>query len=254
MNIDLTTLRDIVVVLVPMILSLTVHEFAHAWTAHRLGDDTAARQGRMTLNPIPHIDIFGTLLIPIFSVISGGISLIGWAKPVPVSPHRFRRNITMRNGMIITALAGPASNILLALVVGGASMMLFSDAIDDLAGIPKVGSRTMAFLMIGSEDFVSANVKFMNLHGISDKGQTIAALLLSRIFVMNLGLAFFNMLPVPPLDGSRVLPLEWQAKLSRYTMVVFIVFIVAINSFGSIMWGPISFMGDAVLGFWSLIF
>jgi Zn-dependent protease len=253
-NIDLTTLRDIVVVLVPMILSLTVHEFAHAWTAHKLGDDTAARQGRMTLNPISHIDIFGTLLIPIFSVVSGGIGLIGWAKPVPVSPHRFHRNITMRNGMIITALAGPASNVLLALIVGGASMMLFSDAIDDLSDIPKVGSRTMAFLMIGSEDFAAANVKFMNLHGIADKGQSIAALLLSRIFVMNLGLAFFNMLPVPPLDGSRVLPLEWQAKLSRYTMVVFIVFIVAINSFGSIMWGPISFMGDAVLGFWSLIF
>ncbi len=254
MNIDFTTLRDIVVVLVPMILSLTVHEFAHAWTAHKLGDDTAASQGRMTLNPISHIDIFGTLLIPIFSVISGGIGLIGWAKPVPVSPHRFHRNVTMRNGMIITALAGPASNILLALVVGGASMMLFSDAVDDLAGIQKVGSRTMAFLMIGSEEFAAANVKFMNLHGIADKSQAIAALLLSRIFVMNLGLAFFNMLPVPPLDGSRVLPLEWQAKLSRYTMIVFIAFIVAINSFGSIMWGPISFMGDVVLGFWSLIF
>ncbi len=254
MNIDLTTLRDIIVVLVPMILSLTVHEFAHAWTAHRLGDDTAARQGRMTLNPIPHIDIFGTLLIPIFSVISGGISLIGWAKPVPVSPHRFRRSITMRNGMIITALAGPASNILLALVVGGVSMMLFSDAIDALADSPKVGSRTEAFLMIGSEEFATAYARFMKQHGIVGKGQTIAALLLSRIFVMNLGLAFFNMLPVPPLDGSRVLPMEWQAKLSRYTMVVVIVFIVAINSFGSIMWGPISFMGDAVLGFWSLIF
>jgi len=208
----------------------------------------------MPLNPISHIDIFGTLLIPIFSVISGGIGLIGWAKPVPVSPHRFHRNITMRNGMIITALAGPASNVLLALIIGGVSMALFSDAVDDLAGIPRVGSRTMAFLMIGSEDFAAANVRFMNLHGLADKGQAIAALLLSRIFIMNLGLAFFNMLPVPPLDGSRVLPLEWQARLSRYTMIVFIVFIVAINSFGSIMWGPISFMVDVVLGFWSLIF
>ena len=80
--------------LIPLLLSLTVHEWAHAYSAYRLGDDTAARQGRLTLNPIPHIDPFGTILCPLLGI------PFGWAKPVPVVPTRFRREVTMRTGMI----------------------------------------------------------------------------------------------------------------------------------------------------------
>src|SRR5262252_9131058 len=97
-------------ILVPLLLSLTVHEWAHAYSAHRLGDDTAERQGRLTLNPIPHIDLVGTLLLPLLGV------PFGWAKPVPVNPARFKRTVNMRTGMLITAAAGPFSNLVLAIL------------------------------------------------------------------------------------------------------------------------------------------
>jgi Zn-dependent protease len=223
---DVTTIRDIVVVLVPMILSLTVHEFAHAWSAHRLGDDTALAAGRMTLNPIPHIDLFGTILLPIISVVSGGIGFIAWAKPVPVSPYRFKRTVTMRTGMIITALAGPASNLVLAFLVCGTWML-----------VDKLG------LGAGAES-----------GDLAAKGRLSVDMLLGRIFFMNIGLAVFNMLPVPPLDGSRVLPLAWQEKLSRYSLVVFFAFILAINFIGGFLTVPVALIGRAIVSFWSLIF
>src|SRR4051812_7061061 len=90
--------------LIPLVLSLTVHEFSHAWSAWLLGDDTAALQGRMTLNPIVHIDPVGTFLLPLLGI------PFGWAKPVPVNPLRFTRRFSMSTGMMITAVAGPASN------------------------------------------------------------------------------------------------------------------------------------------------
>src|SRR5580700_1620810 len=104
--------------LIPLILSLTVHEWAHAYSAFRLGDDTAARMGRMTFNPIPHIDPFGTILCPLLGI------PFGWAKPVPVNPTRFRRDVSMRTGMMITAAAGPISNLLLAVLCSVAYGML----------------------------------------------------------------------------------------------------------------------------------
>src|SRR5215831_18865252 len=96
--------------LIPLILSLTVHEFAHAWSAYKLGDTTAAEQGRLTLNPLVHIDLIGTFLLPLLGV------PFGWAKPVPVNPVRFRRDVSMGRGMMITAAAGPLSNVVLAVV------------------------------------------------------------------------------------------------------------------------------------------
>jgi Zn-dependent protease len=104
-------LRDAVLVLPVLILSLTFHEFAHAWTARKLGDDTAELAGRLTLNPLPHIDPFGTILLPLMN------APFGWAKPVPVNPARFRRGLSMSTGILITSAAGPLSNLLLASVV-----------------------------------------------------------------------------------------------------------------------------------------
>src|SRR5690348_16483189 len=103
--------------LLVMVLSQTVHECAHAWVAQRLGDDTAEREGRISLSPVTHVDPLGTLLIPAMSVLlGGGFGFIGWARPVPVSPERFRRTVHMRSGMALVAAAGPLSNLVLALI------------------------------------------------------------------------------------------------------------------------------------------
>ncbi|MDD5308102.1 MAG: site-2 protease family protein [Deltaproteobacteria bacterium] len=253
MHFDTSTIRDLVVVLVPMILSLSIHEFSHAWSAHLLGDDTAKSQGRMTMNPLAHIDVFGTLLIPAFSVIAGGIGLIGWAKPVPVSPHRFGRSVTMRTGMMLTALAGPASNVVLALLVAGVAMFLFSGVLGNLAAHPGIGNRTTALMILGDRKFLEDNALLLAGMGFG-RTQGVVALLLGRIFLMNVGLAVFNMLPVPPLDGSRLLPLDMQEKLARYSMIVFIGFIVVINLAGGVLWVPVSIVGNGLLGLWSFVF
>ena len=108
---DSSWLVDAVMRLIPLLLSLSVHEWAHAFSAYRLGDDTAERMGRLTLNPVAHIDPIGTLLMPLFSPIP-----FGWAKPVPYNPARFSRGIQMRSGTMIVAAAGPFSNLVLALL------------------------------------------------------------------------------------------------------------------------------------------
>src|SRR6185295_10540340 len=103
-----------------MVLSLTVHECAHAWVAYRLGDDTAERQGRLSLSPVTHVDPIGSLLIPALNIVlAGGFGFIGWARPTPVTPTRFRATVPMRTGMALVAAAGPFSNLLLALVALG---------------------------------------------------------------------------------------------------------------------------------------
>jgi len=108
------TIQQLVLVLVPLILSLTVHEYAHAATAYWLGDDTASRQGRFTLNPLSHIDPVGSLALPALLVIGNAGIWFGWAKPVPFNPVQFNRRIRMKHGIILTAAAGPLSNLLLA--------------------------------------------------------------------------------------------------------------------------------------------
>jgi len=145
------------------ILSLTIHEWAHAWSAFRLGDDTAASQGRLTLNPIPHIDFFGTILLPLLSPIP-----FGWAKPVPVNPARFRRGVSMAGGMAVTASAGPISNLLLA-VAGAVAIGL----------VYRLAPETRS-------------------------ADSTAMPILTQLVVLNVSLAVFNLIPVPPLDGSRV--------------------------------------------------
>jgi Zn-dependent protease len=153
---------DAVMRIIPLVLSLTVHEFAHAWSAWKLGDDTAAMQGRLTLDPLVHIDPLGSLLLPALGV------PFGWAKPVPVNPARFRRGVNMSTGMMITALAGPLANVLLAIAASVSYGLTLRFAPDLLASNP--GLQAFLWFMVA----------------------------------VNVALAVFNMLPIPPLDGSRV--------------------------------------------------
>jgi Zn-dependent protease len=150
-----------------LLFSLTVHETAHAWTASRLGDPTARRLGRVSLNPIVHADLVGTVLFPLLAII-GNIPLIGWAKPVPVNVRNLRNG---RRDYVLVAAAGPASNLALAIL---ASIVL--------------GLLTVSPMRVG-EPNVSAPM----------------AALLSTAILTNVLLAVFNMIPIPPLDGGNVL-------------------------------------------------
>jgi Zn-dependent protease len=170
-----------------LLFSLSFHECAHAWTASRLGDQTARLQGRVTLNPVVHIDPIGTLLFPalvIFGPLLGfrlPFMLIGWAKPTPVITRNFSKIVRDDN---LTTLAGPASNLILVLLA--------------LAGL--IG---MAVAMPGGADMV--RLSFAAALGIADPARAHpVALLLSLAILINLSLFFFNLLPIPPLDGSRV--------------------------------------------------
>jgi Zn-dependent protease len=196
--------------LVVFILSLTVHEYAHARVAYALGDDTAARQGRMTLNPISHIDPIGTILLPILG--NTGVPVIGWAKPVPVNPAQLTRRLTMRGGHALVAAAGPLSNLVLAVLCFAL-----------LAVVQRTG--------------------VLGRTGVSDSFEILA----SRLCVANLGLAVFNLLPVPPLDGSRLLPRSLDnvmEVLQRYSMFVFLGLIL----FGSRIVGvPVLFLATLLV-------
>ena len=151
--------------LLVLLFSLTVHESAHAWTANRLGDPTARRLGRISLNPVVHIDPIGTILLPLVAFMAGGL-IFGWAKPVPVNP---RNLANPRRDFLLIAAAGPASNVLLATA---ASLLM------------RVGPAGAA--ASGGVASVLFDIGFM-------------------VIQLNLLLAVFNMIPIPPLDGGNVL-------------------------------------------------
>jgi Zn-dependent protease len=152
------------------------HEFAHAWVATRLGDDTPRLEGRVTLNPLAHVDWVGTALLP-FIMLLMGLGFIGWGKPVRTEPSKLRGGL---NGLLLVALAGPASNIVMALVLGG------------IAGA-----------------FPANTFTHYIAYGVD----------------LSLFLAVFNLLPIPPLDGSKLLlamriPIRWYIELARFGFVV----------------------------------
>jgi Zn-dependent protease len=193
-----------VMMLIPMLLSLAVHEWAHAWSAYRLGDDTAAMQGRLTLNPIAHIDPIGSFVLPLLLV------PFGWAKPVPVNPTRFRRGVSMSAGMIITAAAGPLANVVLAVLSAAAFGCIAHFSPDVLTNPMGVGT------------------------------------LLKWLVSMNITLALFNMIPVPPLDGSRVvdglIPYRWRPQWESIVRLSPLLFIAAWYFGGSIIAGPSNYV------------
>jgi Zn-dependent protease len=172
---------EIIYQMIAFLFAISVHESAHAWTASRCGDPTARMLGRVSLNPIRHIDLFGTIILPLVAAISG-IPLLGWAKPTPVDPRNFRNPML---DDILTSVAGPVSNFIVA---------------------------TGALLLLGGISLSSASGHelIMALPGVftgaaSDSPLTPVAMLLYALMIINIVLAVFNLIPVPPLDGSHVL-------------------------------------------------
>lgn len=172
---------EIVYQMIAFLFAISVHESAHAWTASRCGDPTARMLGRVSLNPIRHIDLLGTIILPLVAAISG-IPLLGWAKPTPVDPRNFRNPML---DDILTSVAGPVSNFIVAtaaLLLLGAISLSSSAGHDLILGLPG--------------GFAGAG---------SDSALTFAAMMLYALMIINIVLAVFNLIPVPPLDGSHVL-------------------------------------------------
>lgn len=177
--------------ILPVIFAITVHEVAHGWVAKKYGDNTAFALGRLTLNPIKHIDLFGTIILPGLLLMTGTGFIFGWAKPVPVDPRNFKNPL---RDMAIVALAGPVANLLMALAWA---------LITRLGVTIGAGAEAIALPLI-----------YSGVAGIS----------------INLVLALINLLPIPPLDGSRILtgilPSYWAWQYNRLERYGFIILLL----------------------------
>ena len=185
---DTNALLSLLLTLPAVLIAITFHEFAHAFAADKLGDDTARRQGRLNLNPLSHIDPIGMIML----IFAG----FGWGKPVEIDPRNFNRNIKMPVAEAIVAVAGPIMNFILAIIFGViyVSVMKFAPM--------------FIFTQVGG----------------------IVIILLRVCISINIGLGIFNLIPLPPLDGSKILAafLPYNAKnwLEKYYNVFYIVFVV----------------------------
>lgn len=213
------TQQDLMVLLVRlfiMLMILPLHECAHGWVAYKLGDDTAMYQGRLTLNPIAHLDPVGSLLL----LLTG----YGWAKPVPVNPNRFNRKHSLRFGMALTAAAGPASNL--------------------LAGF--VGMILLRFYMIS--DYYTSYYNDLIAGESANSAPELIYTLLSAFVSINIGLAIFNLVPVPPLDGSKIVAYFTGDKIERwitrnYQVIRIVFFVIVVSGILSV---PLGFIDGLV--------
>ena len=178
MDIDIATLvSHLVIFMVVLLLAISAHEAAHAWMSHKFGDDTAYMLGRVTLNPISHIDIIGTLVIPILAFVFGAIGgalgtipLIGWGKPTPVNPRKWSN---YKKGNFWVSIAGVLANLILVVIGIVMAKILMTQ-----------GIAPTAFFEGGTNPLV---------------------IFVSNLMLLNLSLAVFNLLPIPPLDGGKIL-------------------------------------------------
>jgi Zn-dependent protease len=215
------TIREISIWAFPLAVAVILHECAHGWVANRLGDPTAARMGRLTLNPLSHVDPVGTILVPLLLVAAKAGFVFGWAKPVPVNFLNLRNP---KRDMVKVALAGPLTNLVLAVVSAGIvhalAMMNFG------AGTPAGAVAEWLLVPTG----------LMAVKGVQ----------------INIILAVFNLLPIPPLDGGRVLvgllptrPAIAIARMEPYGMLIVMALLLS-ESLGRII-------GPVVFGLWRLL-
>jgi Zn-dependent protease len=197
-----------------LLFALSLHEASHAWMASRLGDQTARMLGRVTLNPIKHIDPLGTIIIPLAMLFLPGFGrfLIGWAKPTPVTTRNFKN---IRRDDILTTLAGPASNLLMAIV--------------SLIGLLVLENVSAAGRLSVIAAVFTANHVQLPIEGTLPAMFPIALLFYMGVW-LNLILAIFNLLPLPPLDGSHilrnVLPYNWIPMYDRLGMFSLILMVL----------------------------
>jgi Zn-dependent protease len=208
---DPATIQKIAIWTIPLIFAVTVHEVAHGWVASLFGDKTAKLSGRLTLNPIKHIDLVGTIIVPIALLLLKSPALFGWAKPVPVDA---RNLVNPRPKLVLIALAGPLSNLLMAFIWGA---------------IAKWG-----FYM---PTWFSEPVIFMGIAGIQ----------------INIMLGVLNCLPIPPLDGGRavsnLMPLRWAwhfQHVERYGFIILLVLMVT-NILSAIIMPPIVYLSNGIM-------
>jgi Zn-dependent protease len=179
---------DFLFIIIILIMSVVIHEVSHGYAALALGDPTAKYQGRLTLNPISHLDPVGSLLVPLIGYFAGGF-IVGWAKPVPFNPYNLRNQ---KWGEAMVAIAGPLSNISLAVIFG------------------------LIIRFVSAQSLLTQS--FLNLAGF--------------VVMINITLAIFNLIPIPPLDGSKILfaflPYKWQSfrvSFEQYGLIFVFIFV-----------------------------
>lgn len=209
-----------------LLFCLSVHESAHAWTAHKFGDDTAKQLGRITLNPVPHMDIIGTLFLPIMAIMTGA-ALIGWGKPVPVDTRNFSKP---RWASLWVAAAGPISNLMVAVLFALGIYLLVSFFPQPAPIDPEtLGMRALSKDVVG----VFALICYMGVQ-------------------LNLLLAFFNLIPLFPLDGGNVLRgllpeamIPAYDRFSRFSILILLgLFVTGLLRY---VWIPVAWMSDLLL-------
>jgi Zn-dependent protease len=207
-DIDSNAVGQFILFMVALIFSLSVHESAHAWMSNRFGDDLARLQGRISLNPAAHVDPVGTLLFPAIAFFTGA-PLSGWAKPTPVNPLRWRNK---RVANFWVSAAGIISNAIIATIAGILMRILFEANL--------VGLQLHPFYGL---------VAFARSDSLIAEGATK---LLSTFFTLNVALAIFNLLPIPPLDGSKILssilPPSFEPGLEALERFGYILLIIAV--------------------------
>jgi Zn-dependent protease len=224
-NIDSHTVGQFILYMVALVFSLSVHESAHAWTSNLFGDDLARLQGRISLNPAAHVDPIGTLLFPAIAFFTGA-PLIGWAKPTPVNPLKWRNK---RVANFWVSAAGAISNFIIAFIAGIAIRALYSFGV-----LAVMGGR---FRPINTDSAIA----------------TGAVELLVVFFILNVALGVFNLLPIPPLDGSKVLasilPERFEVGFETLEKFGFLLLFVAIFT------GVLGVIFNFVMPLaWSLVF